>query len=1090
MYKRYLSALLTVCVLSGAGVLGGAVAATSATAATAAPGWEIFTRVAPTNLPPGGTGAISLNVYNVGAAAGEHPIITDILPPGLVVVGAGAAVSNIEGGAAGEGGGSGGECKVEGQVVTCTAGSVPPGGMVGVGINVHVESGIASGSEVVNQATAVGGGALSPASETKTLTVSSSPAGFGFAGLDAWFTNADGTSDTQAGSHPYELTVAYAVNTKGLGFLEEHVTVAQDRDLVVNLPPGIIGNPTAAPRCTRKQFDGEGLTPEREQEPSCPVSTQIGVDQTSAEGLRVAFKVYNLIPPPGVAAQFGFDFNGIPVFLDAGVRTGGPTPLGSDYGISEHVDNVPERGILYNTTTIWGVPGEESHNGQRGGAPSSGGTTPFLTLPTSCEGPQEVSIEALNTWTLEETARMNTFTHNESGTPLGFTGCDHLGFEPSISVTPDTGHADTPAGVTVNVEAPQQGATDAQGISTSNIKDTTVTLPAGVAINPGQAAGLLACQPGEDGIGTEGPPHCPNASKVGTVEIETPLLADKLQGNVYVLPSNPPHMQLLVAASGDGVNLKLVGDVHLNEATGQLTTTFSDTPELPFSDLKLAFSGGAQAALETPSKCGSYETISDFTPWSTPLLQDAFPLSSFAITGGPDGTACQNPLPFGPELIAGASTDQAGGFTDFSLLLQRGDGQQRIEKLQFKTPEGLLGMISKVAPCPEPQAAQGTCGESAQIGHTVVTAGPGPYPLVVPEPGQPPAPIYLTGGYQGAPYGLSIVVPLVTGPFNLGKIVVRGRIEVDPHTAQLTITTDPFPQVIDGIPDDLRVINAVIDRPGFMFNPTSCAPMSFAGTATSTEGATAPIASHFQVGSCQALKFQPNFKVSTSAKTSRVDGASLDAQIVYPTGNLGFNQASSQSNIQSVKVELPKRLPSRLSTLQKACTAQVFEANPANCPAASAVGHATAVTPVLNVPLTGPAYFVSHGGEAFPSLVVVLQGGGVTVDLVGTTFISKQGITSSTFKQVPDVPIASFDLVLPEGPYSALTGTGNLCKGTLLMPTEFIAQNGAELSQKTKLSVTGCPKAKQATAKHKRKRAKAKKGKTGKRVKGNRRRRQ
>jgi hypothetical protein len=656
-------------------------------------------------------------------------------------------------------------------------------------------------------------------------------------------------------------------------------------------------------------------------------------------------------------------------------------------------------------------------------------------------------------------------THDSTGTPIGFTGCDHLGFSPAISVSPDTSHADTPAGVTVNVEAPESALSSAEGLSTSNIKETTVALPAGVAINPGQAAGLLACQPSEDGVGTEGPPHCPNASKVGTVEIETPLLADKLQGNVYILPADPPNMQLLVAASGDGVNLKLIGDVHLNETTGQLVTTFADTPELPFSDLKLSFSGGAQAALETPALCGTYGTVSDFTPWSTPLVQDAFPASSFAIESGPDGTACENPLPFAPELIAGATTDQAGGYTSFSMLLRRGDGQQRIKSLQFKTPEGLLGMISKVPLCGEPQAANGECAAASQIGHTVVTAGPGPYPLVVPEPGQPPAPIYLTGGYDGAPYGLSIVVPLVTGPFNLGKIVVRGRIEVDPHTAQLTVTTDPFPQVIDGIPDDLRVIDAVIDKPEFMFNPTSCAPMAFGGTATSVEGAVAAISSHFQVGSCQALKFQPDFKVSTSAKTSRADGAGLDAKIVYPVGNLGFNQASSQSNIQTVKVELPKRLPSRLTTLQKACPAAVFEANPANCPAASAVGHATAITPVLLVPLSGPAYFVSHGNESFPSLIVVLQGYGVTVDLVGTTFISKQGITSSTFKQVPDVPIQSFELVLPEGPYSALAANGNLCKGSMTMPTEFTGQNGAFLKQSTKMTVTGCPKAKKATKK-------------------------
>jgi hypothetical protein len=1079
MFKRCASVLL----VAAAVVMAGA--PVSALASTAAPGWEIFTRVKPTNLPPGGSGEIALYVYNGGAAAGAYPTITDTLPAGVTATGASSLAIFLD--KEGLGGGTGvlGECTVNGRVVTCTVSDVPPGAVIHVSIPVSVSTGVPSGSEGNNEVTVVGGGALGPASESKAVLFSSTPAGYGFAGFDAWMTNADGTSDTQAGSHPYELSVVYAVNSKGMGDQLEYPTVAQARDVVVNLPPGIIGNPTAVPRCTRKQFDDESVENEGEG-PTCPPSTQIGIDQSSVAGQEVGFKVYNLIPPVGVAAQFGFYFNGVPVFLDAGVRTGGPTAQSSDYGISEHVDDVPQREIVMNTTTIWGVPGEEGHDPQRGERPSGAGLKPFLTVPTSCEGPQEFSIEALNTWEVESeslTARASAFTHSNSGTPIGFTGCDHLGFQPSISAAPDTGHADTPAGLTVNVEAPEEGLESAEGLSTSNIKDTTVTLPEGVAINPGQAAGLVACQASEDGKDGEGPPSCPLASKVGTVEITTPLLAEKLQGNVYIMQANPPELQLLVAASGGGVNVKLIGDVHLNETTGQLSTTFTDTPELPFSDLKLSFSGGAQAALVTPTGCGSYQTTSDFAPWSTPLVQDAFPSATFAIASGPGGSACQSPLPFHPEMIAGATTDQAGGYTSFSLLLQRGDGQQRIGSLQFKTPEGLLGMISKVPLCGEAQANEGACPEASQIGHTVVTAGPGPYPLVVPEPGQPPAPIYLTGGYRGAPYGLSIVVPLVTGPFNLGKIVVRGRIEVDPHTAQLTVTTDPLPSIIKGIPADLRVINAVIDKPGFMFNPTSCAPMSFAGTATSTVGTTVPISSHFQVGSCQALKFQPNFKVSTQAKTSRADGASLDAKIVYPTGELGFNQASSQSNIQTVKVELPKRLPSRLTTLQKACPAQVFEADPANCPAASVVGHATAITPVLPVPLNGPAYFVSHGGEAFPSLIVVLQGYGTTVDLVGSTFISKAGITSSTFKQVPDVPIASFELVLPEGPFSALAANGNLCKGALSMPTEFTAQNGAFLKQSTRMTVTGCPKARKAAVK---KRSKGKRHKqlgAGKRAK-------
>jgi hypothetical protein len=424
-------------------------------------------------------------------------------------------------------------------------------------------------------------------------------------------------------------------------------------------------------------------------------------------------------------------------------------------------------------------------------------------------------------------------------------------------------------------------------------------------------------------------------------------------------------------------------------------------------------------------------------------------------------------------LDAGSTTDQAGGFTDFSLLLTREDGQQRISTLQFKTPEGLLGMISKVPLCGEPQASKGECSAASQIGHTVVEAGPGPYPLVVPQPGQPPAPIYLTGSYEGAPYGLSIAVPLVVGPFNLGTIVTRARIEVDPHTSQLTVTTDPLPSIVDGVPSDLRTIDAVIDRPGFMFNPTNCSPMSFSGTARSTEGASAPISSHFQVGSCRSLKFKPDLKVSTSGKTSRADGASLTAKLVYPTGPLGANQASSQSNIARVKVELPKQLPSRLKTLQKACVAATFEANPANCPAASVVGHAEAITPVLPVPLTGPAYFVSHGGEAFPSLIVVLQGYGVTVDLVGSTFISKHGITSSTFKTVPDVPVDSFELTLPEGPFSALAAPGNLCTiKKLAMPTEFLAQNGTTIHQSTTINITGCPKHKTTHKTHHGKRKK------------------
>jgi hypothetical protein len=1033
-------------------------------AVTRHPGWEVTSTTFPTNLAPGGTGHIEVNVYNVGAESSSGTVtVTDVLPPGVIATEAG----DIQNGLAEEIGEYGlWDCTV-GTVVICTnnpvnLSSLPIQGALNeqgggfiehIGIAVKIEPD--SSGTLTNHVTVAGGGTLVPASTSAPITISSGPASsFGFQGFDGWFSSADGTADTQAGSHPYEVSFSYDLNTSLSSRGNLGPVGGQSRNLAVNLPPGFVGNPTAVPQCTRQQFE------DRE----CSPSTQVGLDVANVRGgrifpLHIAFSVFNLVPPPGVPAQFAFQLFGIDIFLDAAVRSGG------DYGITEHVDNTPQEKVMGNRITLWGEPADPSHDEARfvpgtceQGCPSSAPRIPLLTLPTSCGGAQAYTT-SLNTWETAGFGEALFLSHDSSGTPIGFTGCDHLGFSPSISVAPDTSSADTPAGLTVDVKVPQDGLLNGEGLATSNIKGTTVALPKGIVINPGQAAGLQACQTAEDGVGTEGPPSCPNASKVGTVQISTPLLKDKLEGNVYVLQSDPPNLKLLVAASGEGVNLKLVGNVQLDEATGQLTTTFNETPELPFTDFKLSFSGGAQAALATPTTCGVYTTTSDFTPWSTPAVGDVFPSSNFAITAGTNGGVCPAaPLPFTPSMIAGATTDQAGGFTNFSLLLQRADDQQRISSLQFKTPEGLLGMISKIPLCGEPQASKGECSAASQIGHTVVEAGPGPYPLVVPQQGQPPAPIYLTGGYKGAPYGLSIAVPVIAGPFNLGTIVVRSKIEVDPLTTQLTVTTDPLPLILDGIPTDLRTINAVIDKPGFMFNPTDCTPMSFSGTAYSSEGASTPIASHFQVGSCQSLKFKPDFKVSTAGRTSRKNGASLDARILYPTGPLGDNQASQQSNIASVKVDLPKQLPSRLTTLQKACPSATFDANPAACPPASRVGQTTAVTPVLPVKLTGPAYFVSYGGAKFPELVVVLQGYGVTVDLHGETFISKAGITSSTFRQVPDVPITSFELKLPQGPFSALAANGNLCATKLKMPTVFTAHNGATIHQSTPVGVTGCPK--------------------------------
>jgi len=1052
----------------------------SQTLAANAPAWNITGFSNPTNFPPNSTGEargarngevggneivfIARNLGDTPISGSVSPIEVNVGLEGVTATGIRPTRHEWAGYMVGaECTQPAGPCKYDG--------TLQPGQSLAFAVTVDTGApGTAASTASVSGGEAAGQPVVA-ATVKQQLTVSSSHAPFGIqsGSLLAEFVDADDGPETQAGSHPYNLTVDFALNDYvGHPNLTEIIPSENIKDVAVELPPGVAGNELALGQCATVVLTGA----------KCPGSSQLGfIKITIAGGVGVGggiWGLFNMKPDNGHTNELGFSADGLfAVHMPTTVRTQ------SDYGLTNISQDIQNSLGAIDTieSQVWGVPGDSSHNSQRvlagwdgveeGGHPSSLPPTPFLTMPSQCGKPLVFKV-AVDSWghigRLQPDGSPDLSDPNwkvASVTDPPLTGCEKLqSFTPHVTVAPDTTFADTPAGTTVEVSVPQgEGLTSAGALVTPTLQNTSVTLPPGMVISPGQANGLGACQFSEDGVGTTAPPSCPADSKVGTLEIETPLLPDKLEGNVYVLQSNPPHLQLLVAASADDVNVKLVGNVSLNEATGQLTSTFSGTPQLPFTHFRLIFSGGAQAALTTPPSCGVYSSTSDFTPWSSPLTPDFLAANAFALTAGPVGSACRSPLPFAPSMIAGATTDQAGGFTAFSLLLSRGDGEQRIGGLQFKTPEGLLGMISKVPLCPEPQAAAGTCSSESQIGHTVVGAGAGPDPLYVPQAGQAPAPIYLTGPYRGAPFGLSIVVPVIAGPFNLGTVVVRAAIDVDPHTSRLTISTDPLPQILDGIPTDLRQINTVIDRPGFMFNPTSCAPMEFAGTAQSAQGTIAPISSHFQVGSCQSLKFKPDFRVSTSGKTSRANGASLDAKVVYPTGPLGANQASSQSNIASVKVDLPKQLPSRLTTLQKACTDAQFESNPAGCPAASKIGVVKAVTPVLPVPLTGPVFFVSHGGEAFPSLVAVLQGYGVRVDLLANTFIGK-GITSSTFKQVPDVPIASFELYLPEGPYSALAANGNLCKSKLTMPTAFTAQNGAVIHQSTPIAVTGCPKAK------------------------------
>jgi hypothetical protein len=615
-------------------------------------------------------------------------------------------------------------------------------------------------------------------------------------------------------------------------------------------------------------------------------------------------------------------------------------------------------------------------------------------------------------------------------------------------VKPQNPQYDQPDGAVTEVKVPQkEGALE---INTADIAEAHATFPEGLTLNPSAAHGLEACLPAKIHFESETPAECPPGSNVGKVKIETDLPPGSLTGSLYLgapkgVPiTGPPYTVYVVAESVYGVAVKVEGTVQPDPSTGRLTVDFKNTaehpfnfPQLPFSSAILELTTGSRAPLANPLGCGGAKTESGFIAYSGEGIFKQFtPSFAFPTTG------CPSPIPFVLTQTTQSSNTTAGAYSPYTFNLARADGQQYLSQISTTLPAGLVGVIPSVPLCGEPQAAQGTCAAASQIGVASVTAGAGsePYPLS--------GPVYLTGPYDGAPYGLSIPVPVVAGPFNLGTVTTRATIKVDPHTARVIVATTNLPTIVGGVPVRLKSIRVEVNRPSFILNPTNCGALATESTLTSTFNATQSLSTGFQVGNCSALAFKPTFKMSTSAKTSKKNGASLQVSLTQP---------AHEANIKSVFVELPKQLPSRLTTLQKACPEATFAANPVNCrKLGSEVGSATVTTPVLPGQLKGSAYLVSHGGEAFPDLDIVLEGDGITVILTGNTKITK-GITSTNFATIPDVPVSSFVLNLPVGEHSALTAVGSLCAKALTVPTTIDAQSGAHLAQKTKLAVSNCP---------------------------------
>jgi hypothetical protein len=892
------------------------------------------------------------------------------------------------------------------------------------------------------------------------------------------------------------------------------------REIIVNLPAGFAGNNNAVPTCTFGQLLAAG---ERTGN-NCPPASQVGVISFEANlgrGLERLFgPVYNMETSSfGVTAELGLKVFTLTAVLLVSVRPG-------DAGLTVTSPNIERIGEAHGISlTTWGLPAAEGpavvggHTEERGlqcsefppgaervcefGNEKSGiPVRPFLANPTSC-GPVSSSMSAVS-WEEPEkstppaSAEFELFEAGVVVGPRPISGCERLAFDPSIEAQPSTRAAESPTGLEFTIEVPQRWD-EPRSLATAHLKDAVVTLPVGMTINPSAGAGLGACSEAQYAAETSSSPvgvGCPPESKIGTVEIETPVLGEKLEGAVYVATpfenkvGSLLGLYIVAKAPPRGVLVKVAGEVHLDPVTGQLTTSFLNNPQQPFSRFTLKFRPGATAPLASPPVCGSYTIEAALTPWSTPGEPHFVSTLPFAVTQGVHEGPCPSGgvPPLHPLVSAGTQNNAAGSYSPFYLRLIREDGEQELTRFSTVMPPGLTGNLSGVPFCPDAaveaarartgphgggeEEASPSCPAASQIGHSITSAGVGS--VLAQTPGR----LYLAGPYHGAPFSLVSVTSAKVGPFDLGTVVIRFALRINPVTAQVEVdaSSDAIPHIIRGIVVHVRDIRAYIDRAGFIENPTSCEHLQIANVITGAGADPAnpagqqavSVATPFQAANCQNLQFKPSFKASTSGKTSRANGASLTVKLAYPNAPQG-----TQANIARVKVDLPKQLPSRLTTLQKACTAAQFNTNPAGCPAASFIGHAKAITPILPVPLEGPAIFVSHGGEAFPSLEIVLQGYGITIDLVGSTFISKQGITSSTFKTVPDQPVGSFELTLPEGKYSALAANGNLCKTKLAMPTEFVGQNGMTLHQNTKISVTGCKKA----VRHERKKKHTKKKK-------------
>ena len=887
-----------------------------------------------------------------------------------------------------------------------------------------------------------------------------SQAAFGLHGFDVEFTNQDGTRAAQAGSHPFAMTTTVGVNTNG------NVTEGRLRDLLLEQVPGLVGDTTAYPRCSTLDF----LQAEKgSTQAACPLDTVVGISASSAgntPGQWGAFAVFNLTPPPGVLARLGFRVFAVNIVVDVGLLPDAPNSAAA------RLQNTPQLLYVYaSKTQLWGDPSDPAHDELRGPCGAATATLPpgeidgfefenqtgescpvprrskpFLTLPTDCSKPLASRYEAVSWNDLDGDGQADrdsgsTLIHDDAGNPKPFTGCDKLGFKPSITAKPTTRAAQSPTGLDFSIDVDNEGLTSIDGLSQSRIRKTVITLPEGMTANPSLAEGLEVCSEADledETLQAEPGEGCPQGSKIGTVEVESPLVEEPLKGALYVatpyenLAGNSLIALYIVIKNPKlGIIVKQPTRVEPDPRTGQLKGIAEDIPpSAAFSHFKLHFREGGRSPLISPPRCGAFETKAEMTPWSgtAPITTT----SVFQVIAGPGEGPCPagGTPPFQPGFEAGSTSNFAGAYSPFTMHLTRRDGDQDLTRFDAALPPGVGAKLAGVSRCSDSQIslakaktgraelASPSCPLNSRIGGVQAGAGVGSQLTYV------PGSVYLAGPFGGAPLSVVAVVPAVAGPFDVGTVVTRQALVVNPRTGEVKVDgsrSDPIPHILAGIPLSVRDIQVKVDRRDFAYNPTSCEPLATeasiwgGGLNPFSLGDDSPVAreARYEAASCASLGFKPRLSLKLRGGTTR--GA-------HPKLRGTFRPRAGDANVRGLVLRFPRSAFLDQAHIRTICTRVQYAAK--NCPAGAVYGHARAFTPVLDDPLEGPVYLRSSNHN-LPDFVASLHG---LVDVEAVARIdSKNGGIRATFTSVPDAPITKVVVNMQGGKKGLIVNSTNLC---------------------------------------------------------------